>query len=206
MTGLFRKKKTKEDIDAEYADALAEFRKLINPQPVTGLLNESEDELPADIEDSTSLTPLIKNTVQYTQQELPSLLQKIKDLVKDKPAEIPLMTRALISLTNALNKPSPENLKELIWTALAVSRKGDAFLGVSTSMAGVGLSLFITSLVVGATVAAAATAFPIMIGVAIGLMLTGAIVFLTGVDHVLLSKNSAIAKEIKNIKTTLSRL
>lgn len=206
MTGLFRKKKTKEDIDAEYADALAEFQKLINPQPVTGLLNESEDELPADIEGSTSLTPLIKNTVQYTQQELPSLLQKIKDLVKDKPFEIPLMTRALISLTNALNKPSPKNLKELIWTALAVSRKGDAFLGVSTSMAGVGLSLFITSLVVGATVAAAATAFPIMVGVAIGLMLTGAIVFLTGVDHVLLSKNSAIAKEIKNIKTTLSPL
>jgi hypothetical protein len=207
MPGFFSKK-TQAQMDLEYANAIAEFNTQCNsfipPEPLVGLLNESEEDLPTDVQESNSLTPLIQNTAKFTQQELSKLLEKIETRVKNNPAEKPLMTKALTSLAKTVNNPSPENLKELMWTALAVSRKGDALSGISASMTGIGFSLFITSLIVGATVATAAAAFPIMAGVAVGLMLTGAIIFVTGVDHILLSENSAIAKEIKGIRATLS--
>jgi hypothetical protein len=196
--------KTKQDIDDEYAAALLGLEQTLQSSPAM----RQQDDDHASRESYDLSAHLLRTHISYVRLELTSVFSKIENIVAADPDTKPLMTRALKALKNAVEDSSAKNLRELFWTSMAVSRKGDTCKGLSASMAGIGLSLWLTSIIVAVAVSSA-IALPLTFGVGTALIIAGAIVFLGSAQYLMSEdrkQSNNLASELKDIRAKLSSL
>jgi len=168
-----RKKKTQAEIHQDYVDAVAALRGILAQREIADLqLNEGDfPEASVKINDATraAVIDMLQKQRPYQIQQSHAALDQIDAVVKVIPERKEVATRAIIALTKVLKTPTPENIQELFSAQQALKTADPAFQAAALSLAGIGVSAWITGLVLTAVFSAA----PPALGIFFGLLIVG---------------------------------